>query len=78
MFWWDEICCSICRLTTGDELMLLGSFRNSRRLEAVIAFLVGLWLVGYFVIRTGWWIHILLVLAIILLAGRFIRGRPAN
>jgi hypothetical protein len=46
-------------------------------LEAIIVILVILWLLGYFVMSLGSFVHILLVVAVIVLLLRIIRGRPA-
>jgi hypothetical protein len=43
-------------------------------LETIILILVVLWLLGFFVMSLGSFIHILLVLALIVLIVRLIRG----
>lgn len=45
-------------------------------LEALIVILVVCWLLGFFAFGVGSFIHILLVLAVIVLLVRLLRGRP--
>lgn|GEM_PF-1315412 len=51
-----------------------GLVQDARMLELFIAILFILWLLGYFVMSMGSFIHILLVLAIIAIIMRLIRG----
>ncbi len=44
-------------------------------LELIIVILVILWLLGFFVIHIGSFIHILLVIALIVIILRVLRGR---
>lgn len=48
-------------------------------LETIILILVVLWLLGMFVpgISLGWWIHLLLVVALVVLVIRLVTGRRA-
>ena len=45
-------------------------------LESIIVILVVLWLLGFFVVHVGSLIHALLVIAVVVLIVRVIRGRP--
>ena len=45
-------------------------------LETIIVILVVLWLLGFFVVHVGSLIHALLVIAVVVLIVRVIRGRP--
>ena len=47
-------------------------------LETIIVILVVLWLLGFFVMSYGSIVHVLLVLAVIVLLLRVIRGRPSS
>ena len=46
-------------------------------LEIIIVILVIMWLLGFFVMHVGSLIHVLLVVALIVVILRVIRGRPA-
>lgn len=45
-------------------------------LETIIVVLIILWLLGFFVVHLGAIAHALLVIAVIVLVVRLIRGRP--
>ena len=45
-------------------------------LETIIVILLILWLLGYFAVGLGSVVHILLVLALVVLVLRILRGRP--
>ena len=73
---WDEICCFACRLAAGDVNIYPGAGR-SKMLETIIVILVIMWLLGFGLHIGGSLIHLLLVIAVIVVIVRVIRGRPA-
>lgn len=46
-------------------------------LEAIVVILVVLWLLGFFVVHIGSFVHLLLVLALIVVILRVLKGKPA-
>ena len=73
---WDEICCFASRLTVAGGSLHETTGRKNM-LETIIVVLLVLWLLGFFVIHIGSLIHVLLVLALIAVVVRLLRGRPA-
>ena len=61
-----------------QENVTQGIFRRALwivLIDTIIAILIVLWLIGIILTTIGWIIHLLLVLAVILLALRSVRGR---
>jgi hypothetical protein len=74
---WDEVCCFACRLEARTNLIVADVQRRKQMLETIIVVLLVLWLLGFGFHVFGSLIHILLVLAIIVVVIRVLRGRPA-
>jgi len=66
----------VAPIATHSEYDQLGEIQRSM-LETIIVILVILWLLGFFVVHVGSLIHFLLVLAVVVLIIRVLRGRPA-
>ncbi len=47
-------------------------------LEAIVVILIVLWLLGFFVVHVGSFIHLLLVIALVVFIMRMLRGRPTT
>jgi hypothetical protein len=47
-------------------------------LEAIVVILIVLWLLGFFVVHVGSFIHLLLVIALVVFILRMLRGRPTT